>query len=179
MAWHLCALHPDLVEKLVILNMPHPSLWIRNMSLAQLRRGLYVAMFHVPFISEMLLRCANYNMLRRALQNGPKHHGSITNNDADVYLHFMGEPGALSAALSYYRAIFPGNAFCCPAVSTPTLHMFGVNDTAIGEELNTNTRAVVPNLTYVPVPDCSHWIQEDQPSVVNDYIDKFVHGRSM
>jgi pimeloyl-ACP methyl ester carboxylesterase len=82
-------------------------------------------------------------------------------------------PGAAKAMIDYYRAFLCGggarrqSALGHPAIDVRTLVVWGERDRALGRETCEGTDAFVPDLTLRFLPDASHWVQQDEPEVVN------------
>src|SRR5947209_6217022 len=106
-AWHLAMTRPDCVGKLIILNAPHPALYEREVrKLPQLLRSWYIFFFQLPWLPELVCRWHDFALLRRAVREGPACRDRVTRHDADLYIKALARPGALTAAINYYRAVF-------------------------------------------------------------------------
>ena len=91
----------------------------------------------------------------------------------------MGQPGAASAAVNYYRALGrPASqrsvAQVNPVAKMPVQVIWGEQDVALGKELNDGLKRYVPDLTIHFIPDASHWVQQDRPDLVNQYLLEFL-----
>ena len=96
-----------------------------------------------------------------------------------AYRAAAAEPGALRAMLNWYRAIPFGARDALgdvPTIETPTLMVWGEQDVALGKELTEGTDELVDDLTLRFLPDASHWVQQDQPDVVNAMLAAFLAG---
>ncbi|HEY9849943.1 MAG TPA: alpha/beta hydrolase [Leptolyngbyaceae cyanobacterium] len=78
--------------------------------------------------------------------------------------------------LNYYRNVFQQNIFKqdWPILEVPTLMIWGENDTALGKELSYGTEAYVRDFQIKYIPNCSHWVQQDRPDLVNQYMAEFL-----
>jgi epoxide hydrolase 4 len=107
--------------------------------------------------------------------NGIKLH-YVTQGNIDAYKDAASKPGALTAMVNYYRNIFqplsPNRKW--RVLKVPTLMIWGENDTALGKELTYGTEAYVQDLQIQYIPNCSHWIQQEQPALVNQYMRDFL-----
>jgi len=90
----------------------------------------------------------------------------------------MSKPGAMTAALNYYRQLFrhlPASSRDPRArVTAPTLLIWGEQDIALGIELTTGLEQWVDNLEIKRIPDSGHWVQQEQPEKVNQYMLDFL-----
>jgi pimeloyl-ACP methyl ester carboxylesterase len=170
--------HREVVERLVILNAPHPAVFLSRLSLAQLRRSWYMVLFQLPLIPEHLLSKDCFSGLRRALRRTAHVPGSFSDADLDRYVEAMARPGALTAGLNYYRAIPRSQPWTAPKrlvpVAAPTLLIWGERDVALGKELTYNLSRWVPNLRIEYLPDSGHWVQQEQPEQVSRLLLEFL-----
>jgi len=179
LAWHLPRSHPRLVEKLIILNAPHPAAYRREMrSWKQILKSWYVFLFQVPGLAEQLLGAGDYDLVGRMLRRQPVHNEAFTPDDVRHYKHALARPGALTAALNYYRALrYPSERTSEPApISVPTLLLWGEQDSYLSPELTEGLDRWVPDLRVVRFPDASHWVQNDTPERVNRLMIDFLRG---
>lgn len=181
LAWRLAALHPELVHKLVILNAPHPAAYRRTLrsNPRQWLRSWYVLFFQLPWLPELLIRSRNFALLKRTWKKDPVTPGAYSAEDIARYKEALRRPGALTAAINYYRAAmrWPGDLYGEPqAVSAPTLLIWGEQDRNLGLDLTEGLEAWVTDLRVERIPDASHWIQNDVPEVVNRLLVDFLAG---
>jgi pimeloyl-ACP methyl ester carboxylesterase len=187
-AWETAMRHPEVVDRLAILNVPHPARFIRGLrSPRQLRRSWYMFFFQLPFAPEAAFRANGFAAPRKVLREDPVWPGAFTEADLDRFVEAWAQPGAVEAMLNYYRAAFRDpaalRAFIGRAnggaglavVEAPTLVIWGEQDTALGAELAEPDRRWVPNLVGVErLPDASHWVQNDAPERVNELLVDFL-----
>lgn len=182
-AWHLAMHHPQAIEKLIILNAPHPAAYRRELhSWKQLLKSWYVFFFQVPALPEQLLGAGDFDLVGRLLRRQPVHREAFTAKDVQRYKHALARPGALTAALNYYRALrdptHRGPHEDVP-INAPTLLLWGERDAYLSPHLTENLNAWVPNLRVVRFPDVSHWVQNDAPERVNRLMIDFLRGVSV
>lgn len=150
-AWYMPMRYPSLVEKLIVLNAPHPLAMVRQLRKASQRlRSSYALFFQLPLLPEMTLRSRNYAMLRNVLRADPVRPHTFTKHDIRRYVEANAQPGALTATLNYYRAAF---RFTLPRVlrqtrriKTPTLLIWGEEDHYLEIGMTENLEQWVPNL---------------------------------
>jgi pimeloyl-ACP methyl ester carboxylesterase len=179
LAWLLAMQHPERVERLVVLNAPHPNRFLKGLSSpGQLRRSWYMLAFQLPWLPERLVAARDFQALRRALRRQPARPGAFTAQDIDRYVAAVAQPGALRAAINYYRATFRGNPLAqvhsLRRVDIPTLIIWGDQDRYLGRELAEPDRAWVPNVRVERIADASHWVQADAPERVNQLMVDFL-----
>jgi pimeloyl-ACP methyl ester carboxylesterase len=180
LAWHLAIYHPDLVERLVILNAPHPAAYQRELhSWRQLLKSWYVFLFQVPGLAEQLISAGDFDLVERMFRHQPVNPNAFTPEDVRLYKHALARPGALTAALKYYRAnssALVQRLHNSPTITVPTLLLWGERDNYLSPRLTEGLQSWVTNLSVVRFPDVSHWIQNDAPERVNWLMVEFLKG---
>ena len=173
-AWQFAARHPERLEKLVIINAPHPAVFARELlnNPAQRLASAYVALFRSP-LAEPLLRAGRFALLRRAVFGGAMP-GAFSPDDKRRYLAAWSRTGALTGGLNYYRAAQFVPAEAVRPILTPTLVLWGEKDTALLMGNLEGLEEYVPDLTVRRIPDGSHWVVHEQPGIVNAAIEGFV-----
>ncbi len=179
-AWNMALRAPDAVDKLIILNSPHPRLFIQNLvtNPRQLGRSAYIFFFQLPWLPEAMLRRNDYEFLERAFRESAVHPEQFPDEVIEQYKQAARNSQSLTGALNYYRAaarqglaaVIPPH----PVVRAPTLVIWGEQDFALGKELNDNLDRYVPELTLRFIPDASHWVQQDCPELVTQYMLEFL-----
>jgi pimeloyl-ACP methyl ester carboxylesterase len=156
-AWALAAWHPERVRTLTVLSTPHPAALTRAMTRgSQALRSYYMAVFQLPFLPERLLLSWGGTPLRRMLRGG-----GLSREAAAHYVGRMREPGALSAALGWYRAMPLGMTDRVGTVRVPTLHVWSTGDTFLGRAATEATGQYVDAPYRLEVlDDVTHWIPE-------------------
>src|SRR5215211_551361 len=95
LAWLLAMHHPKRVQRLVVLNAPHPVRFLKGLhSPRQLRRSWYILAFQLPWLPERLVAARDFRALRRALGRQPTRPGAFTAQDIDRYVAAAAQPGA-------------------------------------------------------------------------------------
>ncbi|MEQ9072893.1 MAG: alpha/beta hydrolase [Sandaracinaceae bacterium] len=180
-AWHVASRHPERLERLAILNIPHPVPFQRAVRRGpQLLRSWYVLTFQIPGLAERLLSADDHHRVAAAFTSMAVDPGRFTDADLDAYREAAAQPGALRAMLSYYRAYLTGggmrrqNALGFPRIDVPTLILWGEQDTALGRECLIGTRELVPDLTIRYLPNASHWVQQEAPEEVNALLSRWL-----
>jgi len=181
LAWRLAAMHPELVDKLVVLNAPHPAAYCRTLkhNPVQWLRSWYVLFFQLPWLPERLLRSRDFASLERTWKKDPVTAGAYSDEDIAKNKEALRQPGALTAAINYYRAAmwWPGDLYGEPqSVPAPTLLIWGEQDRYLGWDLTMGLEAWVPDLRVERIAKASHWVQNDVPDAVNRLLLSFLAG---
>ena len=161
-AWLFATLKPQRVDRLIVASVGHPSTRGKP-SLDELQKGWYRLLFLFPGI-EATLQQDDWYLMRTMLQGG---------GDLEQYLADLAEPGALTAALNWYRAnTHPrrelGGRPAFPAVAAPTMGMWSSGDNYLLEApMVRSGEHVTGGWRYERIEGASHWLQLDEPERVN------------
>jgi pimeloyl-ACP methyl ester carboxylesterase len=164
-AWGTAMTQPALVSRLAILNSVHPVGFEREMrKWSQLKKSWYVFFFLVPRIPEWFLARRNFRFMRRSLADD-----GLSPEDIDVLIEGIRPPGALRAAVDWYRASFwDGVRKRLPRakVDIPTLVIWGDKERHLNAALADPPADWVKSVRVVHVPEASHWVHHDAPDKV-------------
>jgi pimeloyl-ACP methyl ester carboxylesterase len=173
-AWSVAMEHPEMVERLVVLNGPHPERLLHAMrSPVQLIRSWYMFFFQLPWIPEEVAQLDGYELLLTPLREEPLNPEAFGRDDLARYAEAYARPGALAAMINWYRAVFRGKHIDTRRTEVPALVVWGEKDRHLGREIATPSPDLVPNARVVFVPEATHWVQHDAPGLVNDELIAF------
>jgi epoxide hydrolase 4 len=180
-AWIAAMRHPERVQRLAILNVPHPARFLEGLlSPMQLLRSSYIFFFQIPRLPEKVIRAGDFALLRSVLGRDPVQSEAFAAEDIERYVEAMAQPGALTATLNYYRALLrkPGETRALlQRVEAPVLVIWGERDRFLSRRLAEPPHLWVPNLVRVKrLPDASHWVAEDRPLEVNTLLLDFLRS---
>ena len=185
-AWGVAIAHPGRLDRLVMINSPHPYLFWRELTEnpAQQKASEYMNMFRLPK-AERVLSENGYARLLAAF-------AKLSDAWRAELVAAWSQPGALTGGLNYYRAspLYPPTAGDPGAkklklelkdfiVRVPTLVLWGERDTALLPSLLDGLGLCVPHLKIVRAPGATHWIVHERPDLVCGEIEKFAgekHG---
>jgi pimeloyl-ACP methyl ester carboxylesterase len=180
-AWATAMNHPEVVERLAILNVPHPRRMLQGLRRPrQLARSWYMFAFQLPWLPERAARARRWWGWRRLFEREAMP-GVYTAEDVERYIEAWSQPGAATGMLNYYRAAFRQTPRRAEArirrVDAPTLVIWGERDRHLGAELAEPDRADVPNLErVVRLPEASHWVHRDEATRVSELLVEFFGG---
>ncbi len=174
-AWTVAMQFPHLLRKLVILNMPHPAVLLKNLSRnpRQMLRSWYTAAFQVPVLPELAASALDYSLLVRSMIGSAKP-GTFSEADRAAYKEAWQQPGALSSMFKWYRAFKHTQLDLRKTVEVPTLLIWGKKDFALGAEMAEPSIARCTAGQLVFLEEATHWLQHEQPEVVNEKIRTFL-----
>jgi pimeloyl-ACP methyl ester carboxylesterase len=162
-AWAVAGRYPERLKSLAVVSTPHPKCLgeARHVDDDQRERSSYVDLFRMPGKAEDVL-----------LEDGARRlRAMLTGSDAaavDEYVRVLTQPGALTAALNWYRAASADDAGDLAPVTTPTLYVWSDGDIALGRRAAEATKDhVVGPYRFEVLPGVSHWIPEQAPAALN------------
>jgi len=191
-AWSFVMAHPEMVEKLVIINSPHPAVFTRELlnNPAQQKASAYMNQFRLPGVEQVLAK-DDYAQLQYALFSPDTSRWEPTAEIRQKYIKAWSQPGALTGGLNYYRvsplypptseedqkrlksiADLPVEMF---AVKVPTLVIWGEGDHALGIGNLEGLDNYITDLTIERIPEGTHWVIHEQPDRVNALIMAFIN----
>ncbi|HEY6072462.1 MAG TPA: alpha/beta hydrolase [Anaerolineales bacterium] len=188
-AWAYAMAHPEDLEKLAVINGPHPAIFRRELreNEAQRRASRYMLFFRSR-VAEPALSAFRYAALVKTVLSQGLKQGYFNKEDQAAYLQAWSQPGALTGGLNYYRAAQLGPArggkdasleamaarLPSPMVHVPTLVIWGEQDRYLLPGCLEGLEQYVPDLTLRRVPEATHWIVHEQPTRVNQFIREFL-----
>jgi len=186
-AWALAINHPECIEKLIIVNSPHPAVFARELAEnpVQQKASQYMLAFRSRK-TEAMLSANNYAALVGIVMGEWLKKAPPTEKDREAYIAAWSQPGALTGGLNYYRASRVGppsgdeqaRTFEPGArsmdVRVPTLMIWGEQDVALTPGNLEGLDTYVPDLTIRRIPDGTHWVVHEQPALVNGTIREFI-----
>jgi pimeloyl-ACP methyl ester carboxylesterase len=175
-AWWIAATHPERVDRLAILNAPHPGVFkryiLRNPS--QMLRSLYVALFQLPWLPETLLSINHHALMYRAVRR-TSLPGIFDNSDRCYLERGWSSAGALTAMLNYYRALARRSEQSLRRkVEVPTLLLFGRHDPTEEPGLAHASASLCDECRLVELERARHWIQREEAARVNEELLSFL-----
>lgn len=170
-AWNVAFRFAELIDRLVIMNVPHPAIFARTLrtSAAQRKASWYMGVFQIPGLPEAFLKARGGKRIRELFSGSSTNPDAFSDADLDVYAQNFMRPGAATAMINYYRAAlrYRKRATEIRQIDVPTLMLWGEADIALMKETTYGTEEFVPNLTLRYLPGISHWVQQDAPATVN------------
>jgi pimeloyl-ACP methyl ester carboxylesterase len=171
--------YPEMTESLIVMNAPHPAAMMREMrTFKQLRKSWYVFAFQIPWLPEYVLGRNNANEIGKMLRGAALQKSAFPHDVTAKYQGAMSKPGAIKAAISYYRQLFWRLPLSFKSyaeqIKAPTLLIWGEQDIALGIELTTGLERWVDDIRIKRIPDSGHWVQQEQPEKVNQYMLDFL-----
>jgi pimeloyl-ACP methyl ester carboxylesterase len=165
------------VQRLAVLNAPHPAVWVEAMrnNPAQKRSSRYVRLFQVPYVPELLIGMNRSEALSKGFRDSLRT-GAFTDADLREYRTAWHQRGALTSMINYYRALLekplaPAREY---RISCPTLIIWGKRDAYAVPELAESSKGLCVKGRIVWLDQATHWVQHDQPVQVTELLSEFL-----
>jgi pimeloyl-ACP methyl ester carboxylesterase len=165
-AWSLAGQDPARVATLTAVSTPHPEAFGRALLRGgQCLRSAYIAFLRAPRLPELVLGIRGRRGLRLLLDRSGLGPAWV-----EAYSRAMGQPGALAAALAWYRAATPLD-LRVPPVQVPTLYLWGSRDPALGPRAATTTgRWAAGAYRFEVLTGAGHWLPEHHPDALASHL---------
>lgn len=185
-AWNVAAWHPGRVERLVIVNAPHPVTFARELAHdpAQAAASAYMTLFRSAKAERVMDEDGMRRLRRMTLDQWGANGGPTDAAHVQAYLDAWAQPGALTGMLAWYRAspLHPPEPDApLPAIDpakfhvrVPTLVVWGERDTALLPGNLDGLHEHVDDLTIERIPDASHWVMHERPGPAIAAIERFL-----
>jgi pimeloyl-ACP methyl ester carboxylesterase len=175
-AWDTAMFHPEVVDRLAILNAAHPRKLSQGLHHPdQLRKSWYFFFFALPELPESVVHANHWHFFRHFLRDAQP---AFTQEETDRYVEAWSQPGAATGMINYYRSSVRQSQKKAEAalrpIKAPTLVIWGERDRYLGPELAEPDHDDVPNLDHVErLPDASHWVHHDEAERVTQLLIDF------
>ena len=174
-AWSTALLHPQRIAKLVVLNVPHPSVMRKFLSTRprQLLRSWYMFFFQLPWLPEAIFSAFNFRVGAQALLRSSRP-GTFTTGDLAKYRAAWSQPGALTGMINWYRALFRARVkFPDKTVRVPTRIFWGARDAFLLAEMAHESLSYCTNAELFTFADATHWLQHEEATRVSELLVDF------
>ncbi|GLV58321.1 hydrolase [Dictyobacter sp. S3.2.2.5] len=183
LAWSFAIAYPEMTEKLVVLNAPHPGAMQRELrTLKQLRKSWYIFAFQLPWLPEYIMGRNHAELIGRMFQQTAVKKEAFPPEVIAHYREAMSKPRALTSSINYYRSLArrPQNLVdrrIAGVINMPTLLIWGEQDVALDITLTEALDQWVTNLQVKRIRDSGHWVQQEQPELVNRFLREFLQSQ--
>lgn len=181
-AWTFAIRRIRPLEKLVILNVPHP-LCLRaalRTTWRQRAKSWYAAFFQIPLVPEFFLTRNGGWATAALIRDSAARRENFPREVRAVYAANAARPGGMTAMLNWYREaardLLNAGDLDNP-IEVPTLIIWGEKDVALDLACLDGTDRYVKDLRIERLPQASHWVQQDAPEEVNRLMADFLKDR--
>jgi epoxide hydrolase 4 len=181
LAWMLSMRKPQLVNRLIVCNLPHPACFLRELKRpAQFLKSWYILFFQLPALPEILLGARNASGVGKMISGTVRDDSNFTKDVIDLYRENASRPGGLRAMINWYRAFVRGGGLLAlhrsawPRIDIPTLLIWGTADAALSIRTTHGTEQYVSDLTVRILPGVSHFVQQEAAEAVNSILKEWL-----
>lgn len=175
LAWRVAGTWPERLRSLTALSVPHTDAFFEAVRTDpdQMWKSKYIAFFKMPgHVAEKLFLADGARVLRNV------YGGILPPEQVEANVRRLSEPGALTAALNWYRALSPTPPRT-GRIRVPTLYVWGDKDIALGETAALATAGHVgAPYTFERIVGGSHWLLEEEPARMRRVILDHLHAHS-
>ncbi|HTJ64526.1 MAG TPA: alpha/beta hydrolase [Alphaproteobacteria bacterium] len=185
LAWFFAARAIRPIDRLIILNAPHPACaTVAYRKWRQARKGWYILAFQIPWLPDRILAARHAWAIGRLMRFASGRARVFSNVAIEFYRSQASEPGAATAMLNWYRGLTRGGVpdelkGKFPQIETPTLVIWGDADVALDRSCIAGVEVYVPNIQIRYLEGVSHWVQEQEPDTVSRMVTAFLDGRTV
>jgi pimeloyl-ACP methyl ester carboxylesterase len=184
-AWATALIRPDRVERLCVMNCPHPRKFreqIRS-NPRQMLRSWYMLFFQLLWLPDALLRARDAALVARMIARTAYNKDAFGPADLAEFRTAFRNPYSATAAINYYRALRRRDLMATPPaghwttrqIAAPTLLIWGEHDLALGKELTYGMESLFSGPFSIKyISDSGHWVQQERPAIVNQYLLEFI-----
>lgn len=172
-AWNTAMLYPVRIEKLAIVNVPHPAVMLRFLRTnpRQMLRSWYMVFFQIPRLPEFLFSLDGARTLIRS-----SRPGTFSKEDIDRYREAWNQPGAMTAMIDWYRALFremPDLEAVKSRARAPTRILWGMKDAFLLSAMAAESLKYCDQGELFEFPEATHWVHHEEPERVNRLLIEF------
>ena len=180
-AWRFAIDYPEAVDRLVVMNAPHPVTFLKSLrsDRSQQLKSWYMLAFQLPWLPEALLTLSPAASAQLFFRGTAVRSQAFSDADLEVMAAALAQPGAMRCMIDWYRAAFRfRSAAKYRPIEAPTLLIWAEDDVALGRSLASGLERWVPDLQVHYVPDCGHWVQNEASDEVNERMLAFLRERA-
>ena len=175
-AWHLAHTYPESINRLAILNAPHPQPFTQALTsnFDQLRRSWYVLALQIPSLPEWVIRNNLKDFVQNIFRENAVRKGAFGQEDNQIYQAALEKPGVLNSIVKYYRQLSAPQTWLkswgrsLDPITVPTLVLWGEDDSFLSTSLTQGfDKLITAPFQLELISQCGHWIQQEVPQTVN------------
>ncbi len=173
------------LDGLVIMNVPHPAVFITGLQNGweQRKKSWYALFFQLPVLPELMMTAKGAKAIGQAFVGMAIDKSRFPQEVLDHYQQNALQPGAMTAMINYYRANTKALAAYGPGlaakIEVPTVMIWGEEDSALSISLTEGYDPYVTDFTLHRLPNVSHWVQQEAPEKVNEHLAHWLKAKGL
>jgi len=175
-AWTIGQHYADMIEKLVILNMPHIKVMKETLknSPEQRKKSWYAAFFQIPGLPEFLIKLSDYKLLEMSLKK-TSNEDTFPEQDLIQYKNAWRKPNSLTSMINWYRAFLYNKIDVNKEITVPTKIIWGAKDSALSLQMAYGSKKMCSDGELTVLDYLTHWLHHEDPDRVNELMLKFLN----
>jgi epoxide hydrolase 4 len=176
-AWACAMEHEHRVDRLAILNAPHPSVFWKyaRSHPAQIFRSWYVFFMQLPRLPEVLFEAGDFRVMKETFAKTSRP-GTFSEQDFCAYSEAWRQPGAPTGMINWYRALRAAPPIGNPTIRIPVRILWGARDRFLAADLATLSLGYCLRGELTMFPDATHWLQHEEQAAVSKALEEFFAG---
>jgi len=178
-AWTLAMRHPAMVDRIAVLNAPHPSRLMMTTTW-RWQGAAWLLFAQVPWLPEDLLHARGCLALRWLMRELPPRSDTFSAEETERFVAASARMSGLTGGFHAMRALVRGGAAElqreAKVVEIPSLVITGGRDPIVAPSGCIPDRGWAPRLESVTIAEASHWVQAEQPGLVTALLQRFLTG---
>lgn len=173
-AWEVAGQHPGLIEKLIILNMPHLKVMRETLkgNPRQLLKSWYTGFFQIPLLPELLFSLFDFRLLEKSMLKSANKN-TFSKLEMAQYKTAWRNPGAVKSMVNWYRA-YKYSKPALKRISIPTLILWGEKDRFLLPEMASKSNLLCAKGKLIMIDDATHWLHHEKAAKVNQLVLNFL-----
>jgi pimeloyl-ACP methyl ester carboxylesterase len=175
-AWGVALMFPERVERLSILNVPHPSVLLRFLknSPRQMLKSWYIGFFQIPSLADWWVRINNFAVGARSMRSSGKAN-TFSDEDIARYKQAWINSDGWTGMINWYRALlrYPSPRLSDIRLHMPVLILWGKQDAFLSHEMAEESLKLCNHGRLIVYKNATHWVQHDEAKAVNSELIKF------
>lgn len=175
--WYMASVQPQYIEKLIILNIPHPAAFMKIARIypPQWLRSAYILFFQLPYLPEKLLEMNQYQLLKK-LMSSTARPGTFTEKSLNRYEQSWKAGGTVRGMLNWYRMMRyqPIWKMPDPDPGVPVRIIWGKNDAALSFITAKESLKKCQDGQLILLDEGTHWLHHEYPEIVNRWLLRFL-----
>ncbi len=173
-AWEVAGQHPQLIEKLIILNMPHLKVMRDTLKSnpKQLLRSWYFGFFQLPRLPEWLLSLSGFKLLEKSMVK-TANKNTFSKAELAQYKAAWQNPATVKTMINWYRA-YKYSKLALKRIHVSTLILWGKKDAFLLPDMAEKSNLMCAKGKLIVLEDATHWLHHEKAAQVNQLMLNFI-----
>ena len=178
-AWNVALTYPERVQKLAILNVPHPAVMLDYLKRnpRQMLKSWYIAFFQIPGLADWLVRLNDFHQAAGSLR-GSSQPGTFSDEDIAEYKKAWKNSAGLTGMINWYRALLRYRPSMPEdnRLHMPVRILWGKRDAFLSHEMAGLSAQLCDQAELTLFEHATHWVQHEEAQAVSQALIQFFRG---